>query len=284
LEYAEANLDNFNPMWEQQLAAMTKTFSSLPIGRQFVFQYELDDQGIIYFLNGGNCKKANTGLVVSASGVGAGEATDFINRDKVRCWTQNTQYSWYCVDFGENRWIIPTYYTLGYGSSGSACCPRYWVLQATKTLPETPNEKFLNAPHNDPNWKILSAHTNDEILQSEWAVHSWKLSTKEAFRYFRILQTGPNCYVSSGDDAWSQVLVASRFEVYGTLLEIPTPVETGTTQMMTYGTGAFGTFKTPPLIRADPQVTRELQQLIMFLSRPDTEPKGEKVKVHDIIL
>lgn len=43
--------------------------------------------------------------------------------------------------------------------------------------------------------------------------------TRQAYRYFRVIQTGPNTYFNNGlEDTWSNVLVLSRFEIYGTLL------------------------------------------------------------------
>lgn len=41
----------------------------------------------------------------------------------------------FCVDLGENRAVIPSHYTLRYGSSGAACCPRNWLLQGSNYLP-----------------------------------------------------------------------------------------------------------------------------------------------------
>jgi len=287
LEYGQANLDKFNPLWEQQMAAIKKVFSNLPIGRKFDYQYDMDDQGIIYFLTGGDHKKSDSGITVTASGVGAGQVTDFINREKIRCWTLNVPFSWFCIDFGESKRVIPSWFTLGYGSSGSACCPRFWIVQGAKELPATPDVKFATSPHTDPSWKNLSMHTNDDSLKSDWAIHSWKLNTKEAFRYIRLVQTGPNCYTynGTGEDAWSQVFVVNRFEVYGTLLEDNQKGDEGaTTAVMQYGTGQTTNYKAPPLIKADPQVTRELHQLIIQLMRPDMDSKTEKVKVHDIIL
>jgi hypothetical protein len=71
---------------------------------------------------------------VTASGVGSGTVEGFISRDKVCNWTTNVPNSWFCVDLGPNRSVLPTHYTLGYASGGNSCVPRHWVLQASNTV------------------------------------------------------------------------------------------------------------------------------------------------------
>jgi len=255
----------------------------------FAYNTDGDTNGIVYSQNGGNHRNEESGIVTTASSVAVGEACDFINREKTRCWTQNLPYSWFCVDFGQDRSIIPSHYTVGYGSSGSACLPRFWIFQGAKKLTRSDHQYGSNdTPQNDIDWKTLSIHNNDVTLNSEWALHTWKLNCKDSFRYFRIVQTGPNSFNSSGgEDNWSQVLVVNRFEIYGTLLGSNNSSPSTTPSVITpvfYGSSSSNKYVAPQLIRADPSITKEIQELIVFLMRPQNETKAEKVKVHDILL
>lgn len=76
-------------------------------------------------------------LNVLASSIGRGQGRLFIDPSDVFCWTQNKPYSWYLVDLGSARQFIPNHYSFRYGSSGTVCFPRNWILQATNQLPST---------------------------------------------------------------------------------------------------------------------------------------------------
>eukprot|EP01119_Soliformovum_irregulare_P019335 TRINITY_DN6094_c0_g1_i2.p1 TRINITY_DN6094_c0_g1~~TRINITY_DN6094_c0_g1_i2.p1 ORF type:complete len:622 (-),score=158.41 TRINITY_DN6094_c0_g1_i2:54-1856(-) len=275
-----------DPIWELQhvhLAMKTSTFPTIP-GKQYRYSNDGDENGVVFNLLKNNEKD---GLTVTTSGNAVGTALDFLSRAQNRCWTLNGQRAWFCVDLGESRKLVPSFYTLGYASSGNACCPRNWILQAAKELPES--EDLANAPNLNalPNWKTLAIHTNDHSLNSEWAFRSFGLNSSEAFRYFRIVQTGANSYNSrGGDDNWSLVLVANRFELYGTMLDRDSVHgDDGHTLPMSYGNGGEVTSNKPThLIRADPAVTRELQEMLVYLLRGQSDQKAVKVKVQDIIV
>jgi len=207
----------------QKISRITKTLDEniniIPPSPSSVFLYhhDLDTNGIIYHLT----KQDPLSVKVTCSSISVGLPKDFINREKVRCWTLNLPYSWFCVDLGENNLVIPSYYTLGYGSSGNACCPRYWILQGATTITRIEPQYGNNpndTPENDPDWQTLSIHNNDTSIHTEWGVYSWKLNCKRPYRYFRIVQTGPNSFVTKNEDYWSHVLVANRFEIYGILI------------------------------------------------------------------
>jgi len=233
--------------------------------KKYIYTQDGDNNGILYALLKGDHKSCeDRGVFVSSSSVSVGEVVDFIGRDKLRCWTQNIPYSWYCVDFGPDRLITPTHYSFGYGSSGNACLPRFWILQASKKITnEEPQYSSTDLPQNDPEWQTLSIHNNDTSINTEWGLHTWKLNCREAFRYFRIVQTGPNIYNSNGsDDNWSQVLVANRFEIYGILYSNPStfPSTPMKVNPITYGNGGtIPKFTAPLLVRAEPSITQEIQ-------------------------
>jgi hypothetical protein len=53
---------------------------------------------------------------------------------------------------------------------------------------------------------------------------------------------------------------------------------------MYYGSPTQPTYVPPPLIRADPTITKELQDIIVFFMKAQNEGKAEKVRVHEIVL
>jgi len=75
---------------------------------------------------------------------------------------------------------------------------------------------------NAPNWTNLSIHVNDHSFNTPHGWASWKLKEPQnGFRYFRIIQTGPNSYSKdSASGAWKHTLVACGFELYGRLLSL----------------------------------------------------------------
>jgi len=138
----------------------------------------------------------------------------FIESGEIACWTQNKPNSWFGVDLGANRSFVPSYYAFRYASQGNQCFPRNWILQAANQLGGD-----MTSP-TSPNWVILSVHTNDQTLNSPHQWGSWPIKEpSRGFRYFRIIQTGPNSYSKpSLTGAWKHVFVACGFELYGKLL------------------------------------------------------------------
>jgi len=262
--------------------------SGITEGSNFVYKHDLDTNGIIYHLNKGNSKDIGSGITVTSSGNAVGEPSDLINREQARCWTLGQQYSWYCVDFGVDRKIIATFYTIGYGSPGAACCPLYWLLQGSNKITRTTlyGSSPSDIPQNDPEWKTLAVHSNDRSLCNEWAIHSWKLNSRQGYRYFRVIQTGKNSCISS-DDNWGQVLALNRFEIYGTLLPASANIPSFPSQPVYFGSSTFTPLSqkvVPSLIRGDPQAMREVQEIIIQMMKQPNEAKPEKIRVHEIIL
>jgi len=255
--------------------------------KTFNFTKDLDKNGILFSLNKGNHLEP-CGITVTSSTCGVGEPSDFICRDRQRCWTQNLPYSWYCVDLGNSGALCPKYYTMGYASSGNACLPRYWLFQASNQFsPKQYGSTPEDTPENDRDWATLSIHKNDKTLNTEWGVASWSVNTTEFFRYFRIIQTGQNSFDSKGgDDNWSQVLVVNRFELYGVLLPsdtLPQRKKVFRGSPIVYGTG--DPHKHPEIIRADPLLLKEIQEILLGFVKPTNERQQvENVKVHEIIL
>lgn len=139
-------------------------------------------------------------VVVTASSISKGSPTDLVGVNPTELWTKDVPASWFCVDFGNNRLVRPTYYTLRHGGNYRADSLRTWDFQGSL---------------NGQSWALLSRHSNDESLNSAFALHSWPVTNQsQAYRYFRVLQTGHN---SSNHN----FLVLSGIEIYGELFEGP---------------------------------------------------------------
>src|SRR5687768_3254423 len=90
----------------------------------------------------------------------------------------------FAIDFGENRSIVPTHYSLRYASGGNFCCPRNWLLQGSNNMEALKEVDFpqyqLHSNDNENDianqaiisnkplslWTTVSEHINDESLDS----------------------------------------------------------------------------------------------------------------------
>ena len=90
---------------------------------------------------------------------------------------------------------------------------RTWDFQGKQSLKQ--KRLIFIGSVDGKTWLLLRKHIGDTSLTDKWATHSWDISNNEkhqAFRYFRILQTGRN---SSNHN----FLVLSGIELYGDLYE-----------------------------------------------------------------
>jgi hypothetical protein len=179
------------------------------IAQPITLEYDGEDgegKGILYWI-GTNCEReewqnpsrVNRGVKVNASSIEKGQPMDLVRKlDSTELWTENVPSSWFSIDFGANRKIIPTYYTLVHGGNYANDILRTWHLQGSDDA---------------ENWAVLRRHTNDSSLSGKFESHSWPVEgVSSPYRYFRILQTGHN---SSGRN----YLVLSGIEIYGELFE-----------------------------------------------------------------
>ena len=96
--------------------------------------------------------------------------------------TNNTPNSWMSVDLGEGRSLRPDHYCLRHDKNGGNAggnALRNWRLEGS---------------HDGRAWVALRTHTNDaSIAAASMATAAWPVEgATEAFRHFRILQTGKN--------------------------------------------------------------------------------------------
>jgi hypothetical protein len=154
-------------------------------------------------------------------------------------------------DLGPNVKVLPTHYTLKYGSSANYCVPRHWALQgANDPAVETSVRKkeaklealpfvvvgflahsfpplfFLSFKDAEHLWTTIRLHENDTSMNRDYHWVIYRLDNcNSAFRYFRVIQLGPNAYMQNQpnpgtSDVWSQVFVVTGFEMYGLCIKV----------------------------------------------------------------
>jgi hypothetical protein len=149
-------------------------------------------------------------VVVSMSSIGASGGGTALHKfvgqsaDGYNC-TGPFDQSWMAVDIGENYRMMVTGYCLRHDQHGSNAI-RCWTLQGRSSV-----------GHSE--WDELICHEGDTALSTQ--VHSsayWPVSNKQrnshsqsAYRYFRIVQHGPN----SSNKNW---LMNGGMELYGKLI------------------------------------------------------------------
>jgi len=182
-------------------------------GRSHSSLAEGDMHGLFYYLgsNGGASEYKNPCIdgVVSVrwSSVCIGEPLLFVglqHRLDTSSYTGAKPASWMQVDLGQRYRFIPNRYALRDGIDSTRPSTnnvlRNWSLEGREA--ETDQ------------WTVLRSHVNDTALTHTLVV-SWAIiDCRKAFRFFRLLQTGPN---SNGAD----YLLCSGFELWGDLLENP---------------------------------------------------------------
>eukprot|EP01045_Picozoa_sp_COSAG04_P004561 COSAG04_NODE_200_length_20490_cov_33.582021_2_plen_3075_part_00 len=196
----------------QYLAKLLRPLICVPDGIPCPYAGKPFSQGgVLYSIATEQGKKAWSnphidGKVVAAmSSIGDSGTNDnghphkFVGRsDDGYCYTSNERNQWFCVDLGEGRTVVPTYFCLRNDQAGSYPL-RNWTLQG-KTA------------ENDADWVDIQRYSNDETLaRVAYSVGAWPIEGEaRAFRHFRIHQHGDN---GNG----SGHLMCCGFELYGQL-------------------------------------------------------------------
>jgi hypothetical protein len=115
--------------------------------------------------------------------------------------TKNKANSWVSLDLGKGRSLVPNYYCLRHGNSGGCSRLQSWDFEGS---------------NDGSNYTVLRSHRNDNSLPDQaFSVAAWEVEgTNQAYRYFRIRQTGRNSYPHSSD----HYLYCTGIELYGMLL------------------------------------------------------------------
>jgi hypothetical protein len=183
----------------------------------FKYEYDFDENGVFFYL-GTQGKKvryknpAEIGLVkVFSSSLGKGNLSDFVGRNLVNLRTENEENSFFGVDLGENKHLIPTCYSIKNRNSSShvMLC---WNLEGSndKINYEILDTRIFNG------LKEYSDKLEKErnLLKQPGCTSTWGISKKirekfpNGFRYFVLKQIDKN---SNG----SFNLAISGFELYG---------------------------------------------------------------------
>ena len=165
---------------------------------EFIYEYDFDENGALYFLGSFGKKRLwqnphQIGQVQAfASSIGAGTVDLFVGRIATNCRTQNEPFSYYGVDLGEGRQILPTCYTIRNRNSTTHVMMN-WHLEGS-------NDKV--------NWIILDRriyltsptgadHDMDEDqkhLRQKGVASTWGIDTDiyreigfDGFRFFRVI-------------------------------------------------------------------------------------------------
>ena len=185
----------------------------------FKYTYDFDENGALYYLGTKgkrhqyrNPHEINMVKAFSSS-ISKGQVSDFVGRNLVNLRTENEENSFFGVDLGKNRTLVPTAYSLRNRNSSShvMLC---WNLEASndKINFEILDTRIFSNVNNPQIHQKLEKERN--LLREPGCTSTWGISKKikerfpEGFRYFLIKQIDKN---SNG----SYNLAISGFELYG---------------------------------------------------------------------
>ena len=173
------------------------------------YSQPFDDNGVLYWI-GTNGKEqeyvnpytsGNVNVTLSCKWYATDAAIYVENKPSRLIHDTNYPCSWFQVDLGSERQLIPNHYCLrGYEKMKKIL--KSWELQAKREEQE--------------NWTTLKNHHNDTkltVTSQPYPIGSWSLpEIKQPYRYFRILQM-------DHQDKNANFLTCSGIELYGTLLQ-----------------------------------------------------------------
>ena len=185
----------------------------------FKYAYDFDENGALYFLGtkGKRHQYRNPHEInmvkAFASSISKGQVSDFVGRNLVNLRTENEENSFFGVDLGKNRTLVPSAYSIRNRNSSShvMLC---WNLEASndKINFEILDTRIFSDVNNPQIHQKLEKERN--LLREPGCTSTWGISKKikerfpQGFRYFLIKQIDKN---SNG----SYNLAISGFELYG---------------------------------------------------------------------
>lgn len=185
----------------------------------FKYDYDFDENGVFYYLGslGKFAPYKNPHEIaqvkVFASSIGKGSLSDLVGRESVNLRTLNEENSFFGVDLGQERFLVPSCYSIKNRNSSShvLLC---WHLEGSndKTNFEILDTRIFSHSGNQKYHQSLEKERN--MLKKPNSTSTWGISKKikekysKGFRYFLIKQIDKN---SSGGFN----LALSGFELYG---------------------------------------------------------------------
>ena len=184
----------------------------------FKYTYDFDENGALYYIGTlgkkyiyRNPHELNLVTAFSSS-VSKGDIGDFVGRNLVNLRTENEEFSFFGVDLGQNRKLIPSAYSIRNRNSSThvLLC---WELEGSnnKINFEVLDTRIFWSENYDINKKLEKERN---LLIEPGCTSTWGISRKirekfpEGFRYFLIKQIDKN---SNG----TYNLTNSGFELYG---------------------------------------------------------------------
>ena len=175
----------------------------------YIHRDDFDKHGVVYALANkfGGISSSRTRIIATRSSDGRGTAKIVLEnqlQEGIVSATKAKKNSWWCVDLTENYALYLTHYTLRHGQEQRGSVLRNWRLEGSV---------------DGCKWIVLKNHKNDHGLgelksYGTYCTCTWAIYGElNAFRYFRIFQTGVN---SSGRFG----IFLSGIELYGVLVEI----------------------------------------------------------------
>ena len=185
----------------------------------FKYTYDFDENGALYYLGTKGRKNQYRNphelklVTAFASSLSKGQISDFVGRNLVNLRTENEENSFFGVDLGENRTLVPMAYSIRNRNS-STHVMLCWNLEASndKLNFEILDTRIFSNPENPQIHQKLERERN--LLKEPGCTSTWGISKKvrekfpDGFRYFLIKQIDKN---SNG----SYNLTNSGFELYG---------------------------------------------------------------------
>ena len=170
----------------------------------YSYSKDFDKRGVVYDLvkksrQTPQVNPSSTQIVATRSSDGEGKAADLL-KNQVKfgtvSGTEDKKDSWWCVDLTEKCALYLTHYTLRHGRNRSKSVLVNWRLEGSL---------------DGRKWTTLKNHEDDcglkEHLTCTWTIDA----NPNAFRYFRIFQTGKNSSDKFG-------IFLSGIELYGVLI------------------------------------------------------------------
>ena len=216
------------------------------IKKEFIYQRDFDDNGIIYYLGCENENKFTDPKLlkkirICSTTTNTSDTSSNILTSRsfqTKGWIgyssrwSNNKCPWISVDFGPHRKIKLTYYTLIHSWPTTLDSLRSWTIEGCNpdNLGNNSDEKeskenngnnrdpFIYTPNrlgysfneNNLEWIQIHERKDDESLNSGWATNSWNVNCNKAFRMIRIRSTGP-------DKSNTEYLSIGGIEFYGSL-------------------------------------------------------------------
>lgn len=193
-----------------------------PRGRLIEYDESTAVRGVLWTIGSRTGEWKNpvlTGEVkVTASSVQKGKVPVLVEPTPREFWTNDVPSSWIAIDLRRDRRLRLHAYALRHGASFARDFLRSWVVQGSHDGRDS--------------WVTLARVAGDDSLarSGAFAVHVWSVSPpREAYRHFRVLQTGHN----SGKNNF---LVLSGIELFG---ELFTDADAPTAQVQAHQSGSL---------------------------------------------